>query len=265
MKTYMALLRIRFQNGLQYRTAALAGLSTQFAWGFMELLAFSAFYRVSPDAFPMTFAETVSYIWCQQAFLALFASWGYGGEAVQAIISGDIAYDLCRPLDLYDRWFMETVAQRLSSASLRCLPVLFIALVLPQPFRLVLPQSVEQTLLFVVAMILGMLVVTAFCLIDYMTAFYTMTRTNLVFGMVMEFLSGAIIPLPFFPGAIRRVVELLPFASMQNMPLRIFGGHITGYDAYCGIALQFIWLLLLILLGKAIMRHALGRVVAQGG
>jgi ABC-2 type transport system permease protein len=85
MKAYKAMFRIRFINGLQYRAAALAGLSTQFAWGFMEILAFSAFYRANPGAFPMEFSHLVSYIWIQQAFLALFAVWGNDSNAVDTI------------------------------------------------------------------------------------------------------------------------------------------------------------------------------------
>ena len=63
--------------------AALAGLATQFAWGFMELLAFSAFYRADPTAFPMSFEQTVSYIWLQQAFLALFMTGNRVGNQQQ--------------------------------------------------------------------------------------------------------------------------------------------------------------------------------------
>lgn len=68
MKKYAAVFRIRFTNTLQYRAAAFAGMATQFAWGFMEILAFSAFYKADPAAFPMEFSQTVSYIWMQQAF-----------------------------------------------------------------------------------------------------------------------------------------------------------------------------------------------------
>ena len=57
MRAYAAVFRMKFTGGLQYRAAALAGLVTQFAWGFMELLAFSAFYRADPTAFPMRFVK----------------------------------------------------------------------------------------------------------------------------------------------------------------------------------------------------------------
>ena len=45
MRKYQAFFRIRFINTLQYRSAAIAGMATQLAWGLMEILAFHAFYQ----------------------------------------------------------------------------------------------------------------------------------------------------------------------------------------------------------------------------
>ena len=69
MKAYLSFFRIRFLAGLQYRTAAWAGIATQFAWGGMNLLMYAAFYKTGADAFPMEFAALSDYIWLQQAFL----------------------------------------------------------------------------------------------------------------------------------------------------------------------------------------------------
>ena len=68
MKKYLAFFRLRFSMGLQYRTAALAGIITQFAWGIMEILMFRAFYQADSSSFPMTFQATCSYVWMQQAY-----------------------------------------------------------------------------------------------------------------------------------------------------------------------------------------------------
>ena len=43
MRKYISVLRIKFLNGLQYRSAALAGMATQFAWGGMLVLLYRAF------------------------------------------------------------------------------------------------------------------------------------------------------------------------------------------------------------------------------
>lgn len=100
MKKYLSFFRLRFITGLQYRTAALAGIATQFFWGTMEILTFRAFYQSDPASFPMTLQATSSYIWIQQAFLVLFMGWNMEAELFDAIRDGNISYELCRPLGI---------------------------------------------------------------------------------------------------------------------------------------------------------------------
>jgi len=266
-KPYMALFRIRFTNSLQYRAAALAGLATQFAWGFMYILGFAAFYRGNPNAFPMTFQQTVSYIWMQQAFLYLFFIWIYDNSIFESIENGHISYEMVRPMDLYSRWFSMTSANRVAGAALRCLPVLLVAVVLPEPFRLVLPQSIGEAGLVMLSMTLSLGVVVSFTMLVYTSAFFTVNSmgTRIVVGFAGDFLAGGYIPIPFFPDRLRAVAELLPFGSMQNMPLLIFNGYLTGAELLRGLALQIFWLVILILAGRLMMRKALKQVVVQGG
>ena len=166
----------------------------------------------------------VSYIWLQQAFLALFMTWFWESELFASITTGNVAYELCRPVRLYHMWFVRGLAVRLSKAVLRCFPVLFFSLLMPKPFRLILPASLSTTLLFFLSMELGTLVVVAFGMLVYMSVFYTISSQGikLMVTSLSEFLSGAVIPLPFLPDGIRQAVELLPFASMQNVPFRIY-------------------------------------------
>jgi ABC-2 type transport system permease protein len=114
---------MRFIAGLQYRAAALAGIATQFVWGVMEILLYKAFYAENAAAFPMTFEALSAYIWLQQAFLALFMTWFFENEIFDTIINGGIAYELCRPISIYDMWFFRSMANRLSKAVLRCIPI----------------------------------------------------------------------------------------------------------------------------------------------
>lgn len=267
MKKYLALFRIRFTANLQYRAAALGGIATQFAWGFMLILSFSAFHRANPSAFPMPFSQTVSYIWLQQAFLALFMVWFFESDIFAAITEGNIAYELARPMDLYGKWFCQSAANRLSRAVLRALPILLVAFLLPAPFRAELPASAGQAALFLFSAGLGLSVVVAFNMLIYVSTFYTLSPTGIriISAVLADFLAGAVLPLSFFPQPFRAIAELLPFAAMQNMPLRIYAGNITGAEAISGLFLQAFWLAALVAAGRLLMKNALRRVVVQGG
>lgn len=200
MHKYISFFKLRFSLGLQYRVAALAGVVTQFTWGFLEIMLYRAFYQENAQAFPMTFQGLVSYIWLQQAFLAFFAAWMMENEIFETIVNGNIAYELCRPVNVYNMWYARSMATRISRAVLRCFPILIVALFLPEPFTLVLPVTILRFAVFIFTLVLGLAVTVAFCMMVYMLAFFTISPQGLrmVLTAVVEFFSGAVIPLPFF-------------------------------------------------------------------
>ena len=267
MSIYASLIKMRFVSGIQYRTAAWAGMITNFTFGFFLITQYLAFYRANPDAFPMEMSQVVSYIWIQQAFIMLFFSWFFQSSIFTDISSGQVSYDLARPINLYHKWFCQCVASRLSGTVLRCLPIILVGMLLPEPYRLVLPPDVLQFLMFILSAMLAMAVVVAFGMLIYISTFHTMSPVGIrIMGAVLaDFMAGSIVPLPFFPDGIRQVAELLPFAAMQNMPLRIYSGNIAGMDAVYGIMFQLVWFMILLLVGKLWMGKTLQKVVIQGG
>src|SRR5690606_4249943 len=139
MIKYVSIWRLTFLNGLQYRTAALVGLTTLFFFGFIFIMIFAAFYKNSAVTPPMEWKQLVSYMWLQQIFLNLVMLWSRDNSIFQLITSGNIAYELCRPAHLYPLWYMKLLAQRLAAALLRCFPILIVVLLLPENYRLEFP------------------------------------------------------------------------------------------------------------------------------
>lgn len=270
-KKYISFFRLRFAMGLQYRTAALAGIITQFVWGFMEIRVFYAFSRAfsrsDSEALPMGFDQLTSYIWMQQAFLALFMTWFMESEIFDCIMDGNISYELCRPIDLYDMWFARSIANRTSRAVIRCIPILAAAFFLPSPYGLMCVSDLMTFMCFIVSMLLGLTVTVAMCMIIYMLSFFTVSPQGLkiIFAMTAELLQGNVIPLPFFPPGLQKLVELLPFASMENVPLRIYSGNIHGTAIIKTMLLQLFWAIALTAAGKLICHSAMNKITVQGG
>lgn len=267
MRVYYAVFKLRLYYGMQYRSAALAGIATQFFWGLIITMIYEAFYTTMLVDPPMSLPQLVTYVWLQQSFLAFIMLWFRDNELFELITTGNIAYELCRPNDIYGFWYAKLLAQRLASALLRCFPILAIIFVLPPPYRMMLPPNMMTLILFIITLLLGLFILVAISMLIYISAFVTMSAVGslLMFGIVGEFLAGMVIPIPLMPEWLQNIVVMLPFHLTADFPFRVYSGHIPMEEALGGIVIQLIWLIVLITLGKFAMEKALRRVVVQGG
>ena len=154
MKAFKSIFLIRIINGLQYRAVTIGEVLMRFFWGLMEILAYAALFRMGSGGFPMTFTQTVSYVWMQQIVFVLFRVVVGDGEIFTSIAEGSIAYELVRPVSLYGRWFSQSAANRIVPTLLGSLPLLAIVPFMPGDYRMVFPASAGQVLLFLVSCVL---------------------------------------------------------------------------------------------------------------
>lgn len=267
MRAYVSIFRIRFINGLQYRAVVFGEVASRLAWVLMEILAFHALYQSGKNGFSMDFSQTASYIWMQQIFYVLFKVVFGDEEIVSSIAMGSIAYELVRPVSLYGRWFFHAAAVRAAFTLTVGAPAMLIAFFIPDPYGLRLPADIGQLLLFLLSSAAALGVVASFAMLMYIFMFYTLCHRGLkiIVTAVTDFFSGGIIPLPFFPEPVLKIVELLPFTAMRNIPLLIYNGSLMGAQALERILFQLLWLAVLVLTGVFCMRKALQKVIVQGG
>jgi ABC-2 type transport system permease protein len=267
MRPYVSFLKLRLNMGMQYRTAAFAGVATQFFWGMIIIMVFEAFYQHATKTPPISLPQIITYIWLQQAFLVFVTMWFRDNELFELITSGNIAYELCRPWELYGFWYAKLLAQRLSSALLRCFPILLIAFMLPAPYRLTLPPNVTTLILFIITLLLGLLLLIAISMFLYISVFVTMSPVGslLVFSVLGEFFAGLIIPVPLMPSWLQTIANVLPFRWTADFPFRVYSGHISEEVAIIGILIQLGYLAVLVGLGRFSLTRILRKVVVQGG
>ena len=267
MRACLAYFRMQVVNGLQYRAAALAGMFTQFFWGFMEIQLYRALYAAHAEAFPMALGGLVSYIWLRQALLALLNCWTFENGLFEMIRTGDVALELCRPASLYGMWFARNAAVRVSRALLRCGPILLVSLLLPAPWGIGAPAGAAGFAAFLLSLTLCLGVTVAHTLAVYFSGFYTISTDGLraLLVPVTDFLSGGILPLPFMPAQLAGLLRFSPYGAMLNAPLRVYSGDIAGRALAETLALQAFWLAALVGLGWIMQRRGLRRLCLQGG
>lgn len=267
MRPYLSVWRLRFLLGMQYRTAALAGVATQLFFGFIFVMVFIAFYtQGTPDA-AISLPQLVTYVWLQQIFLTFIMLWYRDIEIFKLITSGNIAYELCRPCNLYSFWFAKLLGQRMSAAALRSLPILLIVFFLPEPYRMRLPASPGALGCFLLALLLGLVIVVAVSMLIYISVFWTMSPlgSTLMISVAGEFFAGMIIPVPLMPDWLQTVSNFLPFRWAADFPFRIYSGQIPLRQALAELPAQLAWIAALIAFGAWSLRRALRKLVVQGG
>jgi len=267
MTAYIGMFKMKFISGLQYRAAAWAGVATQFFWGLMYIMIYRAFYRSNSAVPPMEWSQLVAYLWLQQSLLAIWQLWGQDDALLTDIRDGHIAYELCRPYDLYSFWYVRLIGTRLAGVSLRFAPILVIAFLLPKAYRMTPPPSFGAFALFAVTLVLALMLVVTISMFIYILTFITLTPAGakLIVGVAADFLAGHIIPVPLMPDWLQRVCNFMPFRYTSDLPFRLYSGNINGKDALLQICVQFVWLVGLLALGKLAFKRVMSRIVVQGG
>jgi viologen exporter family transport system permease protein len=268
---YRAVLSARFRMLLQYRAAALAGLWTQIFFGLVLIMIYEAFYRSTTARPPMAFRELVSYVWLGQALLAML-SWNADAEIRAMVRSGAVAYELCRPIDLYALWYVRAIASRTAPTILRALPMcVFAAVILPLvglgEWRLAAPPTAAAAVAFGATIVCALLLGCALTTLSNITLLWTISGEGAVILLTTcaTFFSGLIIPLPLFPDWVQPILRALPFAGLVDLPFRVFTGHLPAAAAASILSRQIFWTIVLVLFGRWLLSRGMRRIVVQGG
>jgi len=271
-RPYLAGFRARFQQMLQYRAAALAGFGTQCWWGTIKVMVLTAFYQARPlGAGPMTLADSIAYTWLAQALLAL-QPWAADPEIVLAVKSGGVGYDRVRPLDAYGWWFVRAIGWMTSRAAPRAALMYAVAgVILPAVglgrWAWSAPASAPAAAFFAASITLGTLLAGAMTVLLDLIVAATMNErgVNLLLTPLTILLSGNLLPLLLFPDWARNWLFVQPFASLLDIPLRLYFGLLTGPGALEALALQALWVVLLVGGGRWWMGRLMRRLQVQGG
>lgn len=267
MKCYLSYFKLRFITNLQYRVAALAGIATQIFFGFVYIMVYLAFYESGTANLPMALPQLVTYLWLNQALLSLINLFHKENELFNLVKTGNLAYELVRPKNLYFMWYFKIIGQRLAMVTLRIIPFLLFLILLPEPYKISLPASFPHFVMFILTLLAGTLLMTSLITLYPIISMYTLNEKGVV-GIIIaisDILSGLVVPIPFFPKFLQVVSKFLPFQYISDLPFRIYVGNVSLDQGLYGLIIQIIWIIIIIALGYTLMHKSLKRVVVQGG
>lgn len=263
MRLYLAVLSARMRVLVQYRAAALAGFGTQVFWGLIRMMIFTAYYESTTAEMPMSLEETVTYVWLGQALLLLMP-WNIDAEIGAMLRSGNVAYELVRPVSVYWLWYCRSAAMRIAPVFLRAVPMFVVAGLF---LGMEAPPSFASAGAFLASVFAAWLLSSAITTFLAISLFWTISGEGVVRiapAFILVF-SGLFVPLPLFPDWAQPVLNFLPFRGLQDVPFRLYMGHIPAAEAPALVLHQLGWAAAMVAAGQALVGRGLRRVVVQGG
>lgn len=266
--SYLNYFKLRLINNLQYRSAAYAGIATQFFFGIVYIAIYTAFYESgSIDTLPLPYDQLVTYIWLGQAFFMLTYPYVEDNSLMSMIKNGDLSYELIRPQNLFIKYFIKMLAKRIIGTLMRCIPILVVGILLPKPFNIMPPVSFNTLIIFIIMLIISCFLTSTMNVVLMMITVYTVESrgTFTIYNAIACLFMGEIVPIPFLPKFLITISNYLPFRFFSDVPYRLYVGNIASSGAVTLISIGIIWIIVFFVLGLLLTKNILRKAVIQGG
>ncbi len=263
MFVYVEFARVAFLKILAYRLRYFTGILTYFVNVSVYYFIWRAIYTSSAEMGGYDLGQIVTYVaigWIIRSFYFNNIDRDMAAE----VIEGKIAINLIKPVDTQLMYLSQTVGESCFRFLMFTLPIaLFIFLFYPvRP-----PASLFSGLLFAVSCIFALLI---FALMNFMVGTCAL-QIQSILGVIrakyfiIEFTSGLLLPITFFPQSLQRILFYLPFPHVSYTPLQIYLGKTAGAAALQALGAQLFWIAALMLAGRAYWILATRRLSIQGG
>ena len=267
MRRHLALTRAGIMESLQYRLGTAVTLFANLIYLVLVYFLWKAIYAsAGTDVVNgMTFTDTIIYLILATAlfnFLEMFVVW----DMSRSIQSGKIILDLLKPMRFREYTFWSYSGSHVVLFALTFVPTFIVVMIVT---RGAIPMGINL-LWFALATVLALIVNFSMEMIVATICLYTESTwgINIVKETIVLLLSGASIPLAFFPEGLRQVVDYLPFRAVYDIPLTILLEK-NGSDTIEGLlpmlGLQAAWALILTLAGTLFWNYSVRKITVNGG
>jgi len=263
MRAYLSVFRMRLKMELQYRGAMIGGIICQMFFGIVLVALYRALYASKAQTIPIE--QVTTYVWLQQAFFRMMIATDV--DLYDKVKTGNISYDLCRPVDMYWFYYIRVTAQKLMGSLMRGIPMMIVAFLLPRGWGITPPSSIPGLLTGLVALLVGLLCMSA---LENITMAFTMRTLDprgmqSLLNLLMITFSGNLLPLTLFPDSWQKVITMLPYAQLLDAPIRLYSGEYPPDDFLLIILRQAGWTVVLITVGIMMWKQNQKKMIIQGG
>ena len=180
------------------------------------------------------------------------------------INKGEITTDLLRPTSLFLQFYGGAIGEAVFRALFMALPVLLLAMPI---FSIRPPADALSGLLASYSFLLAFNIFFAVNFLTGLCAAFTEKIQGFLWAkfMLLQFMSGLLLPFSFFPEPVRQVFNVLPFKGLADTPMNIYLGRFQGDVLRRELILQTAWTIALMFLCHWMWRMVRRRLSILGG
>ena len=255
--------KINIKSILSYVSAAWGALVVTILQIFVFYYIWMAIYGGKPLLNGINKEQMITYIIFSRVMYTQI-TWGYISTIGQKIHTGEIAMDLLRPIDFQTFMCASRLGDFIGFGAMTALPAVLISAVF---LGIYLPHTPLTYLYFILSLFMSIIISFFVEFFLGLITFYTAYSWGLetLHEALVSFLSGALVPLEFFPAWLKSIVNVLPFKDMMYTPISIYLGLVKGSQIWESLLFQFFWIVLLFLLSRLFFLFSIRKVTVQGG
>lgn len=264
-KKYLTLANAAIMEQLQFRLGTAAIVLGNMIYLVIIYYLWRAIYAAADSEVVngMTFTDTMIYLTLASAlfyFMEKYIIWGVGRD----IRSGQIIIDMLKPMNYISYTFWKCSGSYVIAFITSFLPTAIIVYIITKG-----AIHLGINLFFFAVSILFSALLNYF--IDFFTGticIYTQSiwGVNIVKEVIVSVLSGASIPVVFFPDILKSFVYLLPFQAIYNTPLRLLIDlSISDSERLKLLILQMTWVIIMAGVVKLFWKLSLKKIMINGG
>lgn len=264
LKKYLSLTRNGIMESVQFRLSMIVMvLGNMLYLAIVYFLWKAVFESAGTDVVNgMTFHDTLVYLVLATAlfnFMEMYVVWEIGRN----IQSGQIVLDLLKPMKYRSYLFWTYSGTFVIQFFATFLPTFIVVAVVTHG---AIPIGINL-LYFVVSAIMAVMINYSIDFLIGGVCLYTESiwGINIMKQVIVLLLSGATIPLAFFPEKFRQVVEYLPFQSIYNAPLTILLKGTELSTALPIMGKQLIWTVIMYAVSTLFWNYSLKQITVNGG
>lgn len=263
MKAYWAIAKGEIMIGAVYRASFIFTVLSNLLYMVLVYYLWSSIYRNATVIRGLTFQQTFVYLALASSIFILFKTYT-DWIMSHRILEGSIIVELFKPIDFQLQILSHAAGGALSNFALITVPSLAVV-------WLVVGNAIPAGpgwLFFLPALVIAFVI--SF-LLDYMvglSSFYTASLwgISMTKEIIVTLLSGALIPIQFFPEAVQGILKFLPFQAIYNVPLTMISQPTLPLGDYAQMLLvQVLWLVVLWVLSRVFFNRALRVLTVAGG